>query len=286
MFGFRSDGKKLKKVDPILRFTSYVMKKRYDSQVEMVKDIRCEEIDRFIKERLAQGIKYTYMHVFIAGIVRMYALRPKLNRFVMNGRIYRREKIYISFAIKRHLSDEGEETTLKIGFTGKETLLEIKDMIDSEIAKNSADNVENKTDKFARGFLKMPHFILNPAFGMVKLMDKWGILPKSVIELSPFHTSCFVTNMKSIGAGYVYHHLYDLGTTGLFVAIGKERFEPCIDMFGNVEVGKVVKLGLVVDERICDGLYYSKSVRVGSKYISNPSLLEEPLEELPVDPEA
>lgn len=285
MFGYRNDGKKLKNIDPILRFTSYAMKKRYDAQVEMVKDIRCEEIDKFIKEKLAEGVKYTYMHIIIAGIVRMYASRPKLNRFVMNGRIYGRKKIFVSFAIKRHLSDEGEETTLKLAFTGKETLAEIKDMIDGEIALNSVNNAENKTDKFARSLLKLPHVILNPAFGTIKLMDKWGMLPKSLIALSPFHTSCFVTNMKSIGTGYVYHHLYDLGTTGLFVSIGKERFEPCIDMFGNVEVGKVLKLGLVVDERICDGLYYAKSIRVGTRCISNPRLLEQPLEDLPVDPE-
>lgn len=286
MFGYRSDGKKLKKIDPIIRFTSYVMKKRYDAQVEMLKEIRCEEIDKFIKAKLAEGIKYTYMHIFIAGIVRMYATRPKLNRFVMNGRIYRRNNICVSFAIKKHLSDESEETTIKLEFTGKETLFEIKEMIDREISANSVEEAENQTDKFARRLLKLPHFILNPAFGTVKLMDKWGMLPKSIIKLSPFHTSCFVTNMKSIGTGFVYHHLYDLGTTGLFVSIGKERFEPCIDMFGNVEVGKVIKLGLVVDERICDGLYYAKSIRVGTRCISNPTLLEQPLEDLPVDPEA
>ena len=129
MFGFRSDGKKLKKIDPIIRFTSYIMKKRYDAQVEMVKDVRCENLDAFIKEQLAQGVKYTYMHVVIAAIIRMYATRPKLNRFVMSGQIYRREKIYISFAVKKHLDDSSDETTIKIGFTGKESLMQIKDII-------------------------------------------------------------------------------------------------------------------------------------------------------------
>lgn len=286
MFGFRSDGKKLKRIDPILRFTSYIMKKRYDAQVEMVKDLRCEEIDKYIKRKLEEGIKFTYMHIMIAGLVRMYALRPKLNRFVMSGRIYGRKKIYIAFAVKKRLTDDADETTIKIAFTGKETLLEIKDMIDEQIAKNAQITAENNTDKLVKKLLKLPHFILNPAIGFLKYLDKIGALPKSILEVSPFHTSCFVTNMKSIGTNYVYHHLYEFGTTGLFVAIGKERFEPCIDLFGNVEVGKVAKLGLVIDERICDGLYYAKSIRVGSQYIQNPSLLEEPLTELPADPEA
>ena len=92
--------------------------------------------------------------------------------------------------------------------------------------------------------------------------------------------------MKSIGTGYVYHHLYDFGTTGLFVGMGKEKYEPCVDLFGNLEVGKVMKLGLVIDERICDGLYYAKSIRVAHKHLQNPKLLETSLETLPVDPEA
>ena len=91
--------------------------------------------------------------------------------------------------------------------------------------------------------------------------------------------------MKSIGTDYVYHHLYDFGTTGLFVAMGKEKYQPCVDLFGNLEVGKVMKLGLVIDERICDGLYYAKSLRVATKHIQNPSLLEKGLDQVLADPE-
>lgn len=286
MFGFRSDGKKLKRIDPIIRITSYIMKRRYDAQVEMVKDIRCEKMDEFIKQKADEGIKYTYMHLVIAALVRMYALRPKLNRFVMNGRIYHRNKIFVSFVVKKHLDDNSDETTVKLEFTGKESLIEIKDMIDTEIAKNKGKTASNGTDRLASLFLKIPHFILNPVLSFVIWLDKINCLPKFIIKLSPFHTSFFLTNMKSLGTGYIYHHLYDFGTTGLFVAMGKERFEPCVDIFRNLEVGKVMKLGLVIDERICDGLYYAKSIRVGTKHIENPSLLETPLTELPVDPEA
>lgn len=285
MFGYRSDGKKLKRVDPILRFTSYIMKRRYDAQVEMQKDIHCEAMDEFIKQKLEQGIKYNYMHIVIAGIVRMYALRPKLNRFIMSGRIYHRNKIYICFAMKKKLSDDSDETTIKLAFDGTESLEQIKNMIDTEIANNSGPQTENKTDKLAKGFLKLPHFILNPTIGFLKSLDKVGMLPKLVIALSPFHTSCFLTNMKSIGTNDVFHHLYDFGTTGLFVGMGKEKFEPCVDKYGNIQVGKILKLGLVIDERICDGFYYARSVKVATKHIENPSLLEQPLDHIEPDPE-
>lgn len=286
MFGFRSDGKKLKKVDPIIRFTTYIMPKRYDAQVEMVKEIRCEEMDKYIREKNEQGIKLSYMHIVIAGLVRMYALRPKLNRFVMSGRVYRRNKIYISFTIKQKLIDDADEATIKIAFTGHESLMQIKDMIDTEIAKNVKSLDKNSTVKTANGFLKLPHFILKPTLGFVKWLDKCGMMPKKIIEASPFHTSCFLTNMKSIGTNFVYHHIYDFGTTGLFVSMGKEKYEPCIDAFGKYEIGKVMKLGLVIDERLCDGLYYAKAIKIGTKHIQNPRLLEEGLKEVYTDPNA
>lgn len=285
MFGYRSDGIKLKKIDPIIRFTTYIMPRRYDAQVEMVKEIRCEKIDNFIREKSEQGIKISYMHIVIAGLIRMYALRPKLNRFVMSGRVYRRHKIYISFAVKQRLTDEADEATIKIGFTGHESLMEIKDIIDTEITKNISNLNNNKTVKTARGFLKLPHFILKPTIGFIKWLDHAGMMPKKILEASPFHTSCFLTNMKSIGTDYIYHHIYDFGTTGLFVAMGKEKEQLCIDAYGNTQTAKVMKLGVVIDERICDGLYYAKSIRIGTKYIQNPELLEEGLKEVLTDPD-
>ena len=101
MFGYRSDGRKLKKVDPIIRLTSYIMPKRNDAQVELVKDINCEGMDAFINRKSAEDVRFTYMHVVVAGIVRMLAQRPRLNRFVMSGRVYARKKIYVAFVVKK-----------------------------------------------------------------------------------------------------------------------------------------------------------------------------------------
>lgn len=285
MFGFRSDGKKLKHIDPVIRFTSYIMPKRYDAEVSMEKMIRCEPIDEFIKEKAKEGIKYNYMHIVIAGLVRMYALRPKLNRFIMSGRIYARKGIFISFSVKKRLTDDADETVVKIEFTGKETLLEIKEKVDAEIAKVQGVDKVGGTDKFAATFLKLPHFILKPIIGFLKWTDKIGMMPKSVIKVSPFHTSCFLTNMKSISNEFVYHHIYDFGTTGQFIAMGKERLEPIVNQYEEIEKAKIMRLGFVVDERVCDGLYYAKAVKIGTNAIQNPKSLEIPLDEVLVDPD-
>lgn len=285
MFGYRKDGIKLKKVDPIIRFTSYIMPRRYDAQCEITKEVLCDGMDQFIRQQGELGVKISYMHIVVAAIVRMLALRPRLNRFIMSGRVYARKKIYISFAVKKHLDDDAEETTIKLGFTGHESLFEIKQMMDQEIAKSNISKEPTKTDKMANKLLKLPHIILAPAVGFLKMLDKLGIMPNAVVEASPFHTSCFVTNLKSIGTEHIYHQIYDFGTCGIFVAMGKEKMQPVVDENNNIVPAKIMKLGIVLDERLADGFYGAKSLKVAVKHMQNPSLLTERLESVMLDPD-
>ncbi len=285
MFGYRKDGIKLKKIDPIIRLTSYIMKTRNDAQVEMAKEINCQNIDTFIQEEFEKGNKISYMHVVISSLVRMYGLRPKLNRFVMSGRIYSRKKIYISFTVKKRLNDDSDETTIKLGFNGDESIYDVKKLMDEEIAKATIIKEETNTDKLVRKLLNLPHIVLSPVVGFIKLMDRFGVMPKSVLEVSPFHTSLFITNLKSIGGDAVFHHLYNFGTTGIFVGMGKEKLEPIVNKNGELEVAKIMRLGLVIDERVCDGFYYIQSVKAGVKHMENPYLLTQKLEKVEKDPE-
>lgn len=285
MFGFRNDGKKLKKIDPIIRLTSYIMPQRNDAQVFTERNLVCDNVDKFIRENFEKGIKISYMHVIIASVIRMLAERPRLNRFIMNGNVYARNKIYISFAVKKTLSDDGEETTLKLEFTGHESIYDIKKMIDEEIAKSNVQKEPTKTDKVANNLLKLPHFILSPAMGFIKWLDKIGALSKGLLQASPFHTSCFVTSLKSIGMSTVLHHLYNFGTTGIFISMGKEKMEAVINKHDEVVPAKILKLGISIDERLCDGFYASKSLKLVINYMQNPELLTTRLETVQLDPD-
>lgn len=285
MFGYRKDGIKLKKIDPIIRLTSYIMPTRNDAQVFSQKDLRCENIDNFIRDNFDKGIKISHMHIIIAGVVRMLAERPRLNRFIMNGRVYARKDICVSFAVKKTLDDNGEETTLKLHFDGHESVYDVKKMIDEEIAKANVQKEETKTDKLATSLLKLPHFVLSPAVGFLKWLDKIGSLPNAILEASPFHTSCFITNLKSIGMTNVFHHIYNFGTTGIFISMGKEKMEAVVNENNEVVVDKIMKLGIVIDERVCDGFYASKSLKFALNVMQNPTLLEKRLQTVQLDPD-
>lgn len=270
----RSDGVLLKSLDPFVKIIPYIMERRSDAQ-NFSKHVVCvDAIDRYIQEKKKQGIRLSYLHLFIAAYVRVIDERPQLNRFVMNSRLYQRNKICISMAVKRSLrTDDDEETTVKFEFTGKENIFEVIEIIDRMIAEALAADSDTDTDKLAALIMSMPGIVTKLLVKTIKLMDRWNMLPASVIDASPFHTTVFFTYLKSINANYIYHHLYDFGTTGLFVALGKPRKMPMVHN-DQVVVKKCCEIGYTMDERICDGLYFARSFRLLEKYLENPYLLE------------
>lgn len=278
MFGKRPDGRKVRTADPLQLIMGSLMRERSDSMNMYEDTINCEPWDKYIKEKEEQGLKINYMHIFIAGIVRIIALNPRLNRFVMNGKIYTRDKIWVSFVVHPELSIDCPETTIKICFEGTESLLEIAEKIDAAIKKETTQRTgANGTDKLAGFFTAMPSFIMNGLVGLLMWMDRHNIMPKFVIDLSPFHTSFFITNLKSLGINHIYHHTTNFGTNGLFFAIGKEKQVPVVEK-GEIVIQKQMGFGLVSDERFCDGLYFALALRSFRKLMKNPAVLENPLD--------
>jgi pyruvate/2-oxoglutarate dehydrogenase complex dihydrolipoamide acyltransferase (E2) component len=283
MFGYRVDGKKVRDIDPIQRIVPHIMRHRHDSMNLIAVDLPCEPFDEFIKkESAASNGEYDYMHIIIAGLVRIIANYPRLNRFVMNGRIYKRNVINISFVVRKGMSPDAPDTTVKLEFTGHETIAEVKDKINAVIEANSHMEADNGTDKIARLITFTPNVVIAMLIGIIKFMDKHSLLPKAIIDVSPFHTTAFITNMKSIKGPSIYHHVYDFGNTGMFFSMGKEAMVPVVSG-KEVVPGKRLPFKIVTDERFCDGFYFATALRVLRKYYTHPEVLKEPLEELAED---
>lgn len=274
MFGFRSDGRKLKTIGPFFRVIPHVMKKRSDSHVYYSQDIPLSPLDEYIAKKEKEGIKISYMNIIYAALVRLLAEKPALNRFVMNGRTYARNKIYISLAIKKEMTDEREETTIKIPFTGSENIFEVKEKLDGTIAKNKDIAAQNSTDKLARFLWLVPNWLIKFIVNTLFFLDKHGMMPKAIINASPFHTSAFLTNVGSLGIDAIYHHIYDFGTTGVFLAMGKKKKSYIFEDDAILEE-KTISLAWVADERICDGFYYATALKSFNRYMKKPELLEE-----------
>lgn len=278
----RCDGRRLKTVGTFVRMLPYIMVRRSDAQVFTKQTIYTDKIDKYLREKHEQKQEIHLLHFFIALYARVIAERPQLNRFIMNSQIFARNGIVISMAVKRKLDDEGEETTVKFSLTGKEDIFEIARIVNDKIKEGIKVSDSHTVDKIAAVLMSLPGFTKKILVGTLKLMDKHNLLPKAVIEASPFHTSLFFTYLKSIRLDYVYHHLYDFGTTGIFVALGKENYKPVLEDDKLVNK-KYFEIGYVLDERICDGLYFANSLKLVKKYLDNPYLLETGLDEIVSD---
>ena len=191
----------------------------------------------------------------------------------MNSPIYRRNHFCVSFVILKKLPDgRPDETTLKIYLTPEDTIFSIQQKITDAIDANTATEHKNSTDKFARMMFSvpgLPKFVVWLAYHL----DKHGLLPRKIIDLSPFHTSLFITNLASIKTRSIYHHCYEFGTTSVFVCMGKPEVA-----FGR-EPGKRKKalpLGIVMDERICTGVEYARFAVTLRQYLQHPERLEGP----------
>lgn len=277
MFGFRSDGKKVRNIDPFMRLVPHIMFHRNDAMVMQLQEIECENMDKYILEkRKTEGLRLTYMDIVMASFVRVVSLRPKLNRFIVNGRIYKRNNIQISLAVKKKLTDQAEETTIKLTFDGSESIKDVMEQVHQTVKENQGD-IKNNTDNIAKILTRVPNVMIKIMVRFLMWLDKHGMLPKKVLAASPFHTSIFLVNLKSIKMETVYHHIYNFGTTGIFVSMGKENLEPRVVNLTTGEIGvkKIMKMGIVIDERISDGLYNSLSLREFKKIMENPYILDE-----------
>ena len=271
MFGHRADVKKVKNLEPIFRILPSVMIDRSDAQVYFKQDIPLSNMDEYIDKKAQDGIRMSYMNIIYAGIVRIINERPKLNRFVMNGTTYQRDTIYVSLSIKKSLTDDGQETVVKIPFKGTE----IKEKVDATIEKNKDVQTANKTDNLVNILNIIPNGFILFVVKFLKFLDKHGIMPKAVIKASPFHTSVFLTNVGSLGIDSIYHHIYNFGTTSLFFSMGKKK-KSYIYEEDEIKEEKCITIAFVGDERICDGHYYATSFKQLNKYLKRPELLEKP----------
>lgn len=274
MFGRRPDGKVDKKIDPIVRATSMFMPQRSDAQVILKKEIDYDVILDYIREKRAEGIKISHMNILVAAFVKTVVEKPEFNRFIMNKKIYKRNEICVSYAmLKDKIDGVINETTVKLKFDENDDIFSVADKMNNAIKENRSINASNMTDMVANLILKIP-FLPVLCVGLIKIMDRYGILPKAIIDISPFHTSMFITNMASIRMNYVYHHIYNFGTTSIFFAMGQKEQKLVMDKDENILKKNVMPLGIVIDERICSGAEYAQGLALMEKYIKNPRLLE------------
>ena len=276
MFGIRSDGRRLnKEVDPIILFTPYVMPTRNDAQVFIDTELDYASMSAYIRAHKADEYPISFMTILVAGYVQAATKYPEMNRFIMNKQLYQRNQLIVSFTA---IHDDGKggfaEELVKLHLDPRDTIFDVAKKFDAGV--KAARNTSSSTGAvaFARVALSLP-LLPNIIVGLARLLDRYGILPKPILEISPFHCGMFITNMASLGMPPVYHHLYNFGNTSIFLAMGKpERSSQPGLSSGSKR--NIVPVKFVVDERCASGAEYARAFRCMQSLINNPEKLETP----------
>lgn len=279
--GDRYDGRLIRTLDPFYKIIPYIMRTRIDSQTYFEETIQIDSIEEYIRDKRNSGIKNIgFLHVMIAVLVRTLSQKPGLNRFIAGQRIYARNEILISLAVKKKLHPDIPETTVKFKFKPEDTIFDVVKKVNAVIAENRKEDSSNDTDKVAKLIMYCPGFLIKMLMAVMRALDYHRIMPKFINEVSPFHTSIFVTDLGSIGIQPVFHHLYEFGTTSIFVAFGAKRKEKSIDKDNNIVEKKYINIKAVTDERIVDGHYYASSFKYIRNLMQHPESLELPPEKV------
>ena len=270
----RKDGRRVRTAQPMYQVAAHIMDKRNDAMNMMEVHVPIEPMQDYLKKKRAEGKEYSHLGLVLAAYVRAVAEYPVINRFVVNKTIYARNEIAIGMVVLKPGETEG--TMNKMFFKPTDTVEDVHQTLAKYVEENRGTGDTNSTDDLIRKLLKVPGLC---RFGVCvfKFLDKHGLLSKKIIDASPFHCTMTITNLASIRTNYVYHHVYNFGTTSMLAAMGVPREMP-VRKHGEIAFEKCIPVGFVMDERICSGLQYVLASKRILHYLKHPEQLEAPPE--------
>ena len=242
------------------------------------------ETDKYLHEKRKAGMPgLGIMHVILAAYVQTVAKYPGINRFIRGHKIFARNNIEMCLTIKKDMKLDSQETVIKIPANPDSTINDIYNSINELVEENRKEGDTNSMDFLVRLLTYIPSIFLKFTVSMIRGLDFFGLLPKSLVKLSPFHSSMFITNVGSLGIPPVFHHLYDFGNIPLFISMGMKSSEYVLKKDGTTEKRKYIDITVVCDERICDGHYYATAFKRIKRLSEQAWLLESPSEEITAD---
>ena len=276
MFGRRPDGRRIDKIDPVIKITPYIMPERSDAQVFLKHRADMERMSAYIREQAEKGETISYMQIIMAAYVRAISNNPNINRFIVNKQLFARNNCSAAFTMLKvpHRPDEGE-AVVKIKFDLTDTIYDVRDRVDAAVAAiRGEDQAPGFIEKLLNFVFSVPG-LATVIVALVKLTDRYGICPKFLIEELPFHVGMYITNTASIGLHEVNHHIYNFGNVSLFFGMGTSE-KVAVEEGGAIRLKRFLPIGITADERVCSGAHYARFFADMRRYLDHPELLEQP----------
>ena len=279
-WGDRRDGRWVRDVTGLQSIMAHLMPNRTDNEVYLNETMDATELVRYLekKNQSHPDYKTTVFHAAVVGMARMVMERPLMNRFIQGRRTYQRDEVSISFVAKRRFADHAEESLMVLTFQDTDTIDNISRKIYGDVREvRKSEHATGGVDALMDGFAKIPRPLLMLAIRIIRWLDFWGKNPKFLTEGDPNYSTILCSNLGSIKCPSVYHHLNNYGTLSILVTIGTLHKEEILMEDGHREVRDVIDIGATLDERIADGFYFARSLKLIRYIFAHPELLDQPL---------
>lgn len=273
----------VKNLDAFHIIMPYLVPGRTNNEAVLTEDVDIENIQKYVDKKNADNpsYKYTWFQVITAAIAKTIYLRPKMNYFITGRKFYERTEIQTAFVVKRTFDDRSEESCAKwiLDPDGGAPIEQLHGFLEKFVNKVRVHKEIDHSSQTMNVFKYIPSFLLSLVFGVIKLMDRWGIYPRSFQLDDPCYSSVFITNLGSIRMEADYHHIFNWGTNSFFVVVSEKKKRLVVNEDGTTAVRDTIKIALTIDERIADGYYFAKSVKLLKQILQNPELLDKDVKE-------
>lgn len=279
-WGDRKDGRWVRDITGLQAVMAHLMPNRTDCEVYLNDSFDATELVKFIEKKNAENPEYkmTLFHCAITGLARMVRERPLMNRFIQGRRTYERYEISLSFVCKRRFTDHSEEALMVLVPKDTDTVNEISRKIIGDVRKTrKSEHSTGGVDALLDVFAKIPRPFLMLLLRVIRWLDFWGLNPDFITEGDPNYTTILCSNLGSIKCPSVYHHLNNYGTNSIMITIGTLHKEEVVMPDGHKEIRDIIDIGATLDERIADGFYFARSLKLIKHIFAHPELLEKPL---------
>ena len=275
--GDRRDGTLIRDIDAMHYIMPLMYPNRCDNEAYMKLTVDISGTEEYIKEynKNHPENRIAIFDVVIAAALKLVRVRPQMNRFIANQTMYQRNNVTAAFTVKKDFRDDGDETLARIVAEDTDTLESISRKVRQQIAICKTQNDEST--EAMNVIMKIPGKHLVGA--IARFLDKHGWMPQSVIATDPYQCSVVLTNLGSLGLDIGYHHLMNWGTNSIFIIVGTKKNRTYAEPDGSVTTKRELDLAFTIDERISDGFYYARSMRLMKTLVENPHLMEAPLSE-------
>lgn len=280
-WGDRRDAVRIRDIDGMHAYMAYLMPRRTEAEVYINETLDVTELLRFIEEKNKSGErKVTLFHCILAAVARTVKMRPLLNRYVSGKRYYMRKEITMGFVMKKQFSDHAAETLMIFRPKDEQSVTDITDEIQAWVTKARSGEKTKNPDDMLEVIKHFPKPIMSLFVALLHFMDNHGLMPRAFTDVDTDYCTVLLSNLGSIKCDAVYHHLNNLGTNGIVITIGEIHKEMIADETGAFSPRDVISLGVTLDERMADGFYFARSLRLIKYLFKNPALLDKPIGEV------